>query len=118
WCFRKGSFLNIGVGHLRPEKMKSDLAELCRRLLSDGRLRCPVPARKHGHAYRLYDGNGPTVGEGVLLIGDSAGLADPRSGEGIRPAVESGLAAARTLLEAAGDYRSSRLQPYARWLQK
>jgi flavin-dependent dehydrogenase len=29
----------------------------------------------------------------VLLIGDAAGLAYPESGEGIRPAVESGLIA-------------------------
>jgi flavin-dependent dehydrogenase len=48
----------------------------------------------------------------VLLIGDSAGLAYPQSGEGIRPAIESGLMAAETVLAAQGDYRRSRLEPY------
>jgi flavin-dependent dehydrogenase len=47
-----------------------------------------------------------------MLIGDAAGLAYPKSGEGIRPAVESALIAANVILSAAGDYRSSRLLPY------
>ena len=50
--------------------------------------------------------------EGVLLIGDAAGMAYSPSGEGIRPAVESGLLAADVILEAAGDYRLARLEPY------
>ena len=54
------------------------------------------------------------VTEGALLIGDAAGLAYPRSGEGIRPAVESGLLAAAAVIEAAGDYRQGSLAPYAR----
>ena len=51
--------------------------------------------------------------DGMLLIGDAAGLAYPQSGEGIRPAVESGLMAAATIIEADGDYRLQKLQPYA-----
>jgi flavin-dependent dehydrogenase len=54
----------------------------------------------------------------VLLIGDAAGLAYPRSGEGIRPAIESALMAAEVVLEAAGDYRPARLAPYADRLTK
>jgi flavin-dependent dehydrogenase len=48
----------------------------------------------------------------VILIGDAAGLAYPQSGEGIRPAIESGLIAAAVVREAGGDYRSSRLAGY------
>ena len=40
----------------------------------------------------------------MLLVGDAAGLAYPQSGEGIRPAIESGLLAAATIVEADGDY--------------
>src|SRR5262249_9651609 len=47
--------------------------------------------------------------DGILLIGDSAGLAYPQSGEGIRPAIESGLMAARVIVDAAGDYRQEAL---------
>jgi len=49
----------------------------------------------------------------MLLVGDAAGLAYPQSGEGIRPAVESGLMAAATIIEANGDYRRQQLLPYA-----
>jgi hypothetical protein len=48
----------------------------------------------------------------MLLVGDAAGLAYTQSGEGIRPAIESGLLAAHTILEADGDYSIARLQGY------
>jgi 2-polyprenyl-6-methoxyphenol hydroxylase-like FAD-dependent oxidoreductase len=47
-----------------------------------------------------------------MLIGDAAGLAYPQSGEGIRPAIESGLLAAKCIGEAAGDYSRAALQRY------
>ena len=53
------------------------------------------------------------IDDGMLLVGDAAGLAYPQSGEGIRPAVESGIMAAATILEARGDYGSEQLLPYA-----
>ena len=49
----------------------------------------------------------------MLLVGDAAGLAYPESGEGIRPAVESGLLAAAAVAEAGEDYRRQRLEAYA-----
>ena len=72
-----------------------------------------IPDKFHGHAYLLYGHSARTlVDDGVLLIGDAAGLAYPESGEGIRPAVESGLIAAAVVAEARGDYRRQRLQCY------
>jgi len=53
----------------------------------------------------------------LVLIGDAAGLAYPESGEGIRPAIESGRLAARTLAAAAGTSRGD-LQPYADELRR
>ena len=50
---------------------------------------------------------------GVLTIGDAAGLAYPESGEGIRPAIESGRLAAQILIEAGGRQSLDDLQPYA-----
>jgi hypothetical protein len=52
-----------------------------------------------------------------IEIGDAAGLAYAGSGEGIRPAIESGLLAAATIVEADGQYTSSRLQPYQQQLE-
>ena len=49
----------------------------------------------------------------MLLVGDSAGLAWPESGEGIAPAVESGLTAARTIVAGGGHVRASGAPAYA-----
>jgi flavin-dependent dehydrogenase len=75
-------------------------------------------ARWKGHAY-LASGTGPRrlVGEGVMLIGDAAGLAYPESGEGIRPAVESGLLAAATLARAGKRPAAGDLEGYERRLR-
>jgi flavin-dependent dehydrogenase len=52
------------------------------------------------------------VDAGVLLVGDAAGVAYPQSGEGIRPAVESGLLGASTIVDANGQYARHRLDRY------
>ena len=71
-----------------------------------------------GHAYRLYEHAAPRLyGDRVLLVGDAAGLAYPVSGEGIRPAVESGLLAAAVIQQAA-DYRGESLAEYHRLLTR
>ena len=53
-----------------------------------------------------------------MLVGDAAGLAYPQSGEGIRPAIESGLLAASTILNANGSYTSDQLESYETQLHK
>jgi menaquinone-9 beta-reductase len=55
---------------------------------------------------------------GVLLVGDAAGLAYIESGEGIRPAIESGLLAASTIVDAQGRYTYEQLEPYERRLRE
>ncbi len=114
WCFRKGDYLNIGLGREGNHHLSEHLQDFCEFLKQRGRIPQSIPASFHGHAYLLY-GHAVRrqVEDGVLLIGDAAGLAYPQSGEGIRPAVESGLIAAATIIEAEGDYRRHRLQPYS-----
>src|SRR6185369_8330938 len=76
------------------------------------RLPAGVSGRLKGHAYLLYDTTPrPLVGDGVLLFGDAAGLAYAPSGEGIRTAVEAGLLAAQTIVEARGQVEASHLEP-------
>ena len=55
--------------------------------------------------------------DGVLIIGDAAGLAYPQSGEGIRPAVESSLLAAGVIKIANGDYTQQSLRQYPQLLE-
>lgn len=110
WCFRKGRFLNVGLGREGETKLSAHVAAFCEGLQARGRIPRGTGRRFHGHAYRLYRGRPRRVkGDGVVLIGDAAGLAYPQSGEGIRPAVESGLLAAGVILEARRDYRQAKL---------
>jgi flavin-dependent dehydrogenase len=53
-----------------------------------------------------------------MLVGDAAGVANPQSGEGIRPAIESGLLAASTIVEAKDCYSRERLDPYEQRLEE
>lgn len=113
WCFRKGDFLNIGLGRLDSHRLSEHVVGFVSFLRRAKRIAFDLPRKPLGHAYLLY---GKTqrnlVDDGVLLIGDAAGLAYSQSGEGIRPAIESGLLAARTLIEAKGDYNRAKLEMY------
>lgn len=114
WCFRKGDYLNIGLGREGNHRLAEHLQHFCDFLKQHGRIPHDAPDSFHGHAYLLHGHSvRKQVDDGVLLIGDAAGLAYPQSGEGIRPAVESGLMGAATILEAKEDYRSERLLPYS-----
>ena len=113
WCFRKGTYLNIGLGRTDREQLSRHVAAFVDFLHERGKVRSSVPERFHGHAYQLYERAEPELcGDSVLLVGDAAGLAYPQSGEGIRPAVESGLVAAEVIARAAGDYGRASLAVY------
>jgi len=113
WCFRKGAYLNIGLGRVNGERISEHIAEFCRYLREIGSVTCDIPKSFHGHAYQLYERTEPRLADdGLLLIGDAAGLAYPQSGEGIRPAVESAIFAADAVKGAAGDYSLAHLQSY------
>jgi len=119
WCFRKGCFLNIGFGRQDPHDLPHKTDAFVEFLKASGVVAADVPLKMRGHAYLLADGTPRTlVDDGVLLVGDAAGLADAHSGEGIRPAVESGLLAASAIIDASGHYRRDRLVGYARSVRK
>jgi geranylgeranyl reductase family protein len=114
WCFRKGNYLNIGLGREGAHQLSEHVRNFSSFLKQRGRIPQDAPESFHGHAYLLHGHSArKQINDGMLLVGDAAGLAYPQSGEGIRPAVESALMAAATILEAAGDYRSQKLLPYA-----
>lgn len=115
WALRKGNYLNVGLGRDDNRDLSRHVAEFCRWLADIGRIPANIPERFQGHAYLLYRQRRPRtlVENGVMLVGDAAGLAYPQSGEGIRPAIESGLLAADAALNANGRYDRSSLQSYA-----
>jgi flavin-dependent dehydrogenase len=95
WVVRKGDFLNVGLGRQDTHGLGAHVDTFLAFLAERGTLPFPLPRAMKGHAYLLHDQSPrPLARDGALLIGDAAGLAYGRSGEGIRPAVESGLLAA------------------------
>jgi geranylgeranyl reductase family protein len=119
WCFRKQNFLNVGLGRMDPHRLSEHVAAFLRFLKTTGRIAFDVPQALLGHAYLLYGASTRKITEdGLMLIGDAAGLAYSQSGEGIRPAVESGLLAAKAILAAEGNYARPALEVYSRLLTR
>jgi len=119
WCIRKGDYLNIGAGrvdgaHL-PDAVRAFAATQMPRGLA------PHAGALHwkGHAYTLNTSSTRAlVDDGVLLVGDAAGLALAPSGEGILAAIESGLMAADVILETRPDCSRETFAPYAERVTK
>lgn len=117
WIFRKGNYLNIGLGREDKQKLSGHVNEFCNYLKDIGKIPEDTPEKLHGHAYLLYNHSLRDLHkDNVLLIGDAAGLAYPQSGEGIRPAVESAILAANVINKSKGKYRIEQLQPYYKLL--
>jgi len=113
WCFRKGDYLNVGLGRLDPRGLPGHVRGFSDILQQTGKLSIDLPNEFRGHAYFLF-GRSPQrlVRTASVLIGDAAGLAYQQSGEGIRPAVESGLVAAEVIQTADEHYSRNRLAAY------
>ena len=98
WYFPKGDVLNIGVGCVAgpgadlPRRRDALVASL----RASGMLPAHLPIEPfRGHAY-VVRRRAPRrlAGERFCLVGDAAGLARDLSGEGIGPAIRSGILAA------------------------
>ena len=112
WIFRKSNHLNVGLGREDPRRLSRHLEKFIVHMQKQGRIPPDLPGRFKGHAYLLYDhAERPLVDDGLMLIGDAAGLAFGQSGEGIRPAVESALIAAN-VIRSEPDLTARSLQPY------
>ncbi|GAB4238504.1 MAG: geranylgeranyl reductase family protein [Acidobacteriota bacterium] len=116
WCFRKDPYLNVGIGRTVHAGLGRYLATFLELLERRGKI--PPGAaqawrpRFRGWAYKLHFVTPRRVyDEGVLLVGDAAGLALNYSGEGIRPALISARLAAE-VLAAPGGYTKRRLSEY------
>ena len=112
WCFRKQDVLTVGIGRLDNHGLSQHCDEFLRFLKQSRSVEVPGKGIL-GHAYWLFGHSERAIlNDSILLVGDAAGLAYPESGEGIRPAIESGLMAAHTIVCAQGDYSTSRLELY------
>jgi menaquinone-9 beta-reductase len=117
WCFRKQDVLTVGIGRMDNHGLSQHCDEFLSFLKQSRNVDVPGKGIL-GHAYWLYGHSERTIlDDSIVLIGDAAGLAYPESGEGIRPAIESGLIAAHSIIAAQGDYSAARLKPYRELLE-
>ena len=119
WCVRKGDFLNIGIGRRDSNDFNAHVRHFIGFLQETGRATAAGDVQWRGHAYlAMGAGQRPVADDGVMLAGDAAGLAYPESGEGIKPAVESGRLAAETLIAASGRTDRAALASYDRAIRR
>jgi menaquinone-9 beta-reductase len=109
WMFpMRGGRVNLGVGILKetcqldgiavPQLFREFFEKLKRSHLHCKNLRlCKPPI---GGIVKTYGSAGPNYFDRGLLIGDAGCFVDPMTGEGITPAMESALIAARVILKA------------------
>ncbi len=114
WCIRKGDYLNVGIGRRTAADFRRHVAAFAAFLGATRRLPARATDWQHwkGHAYTVAGIFERAVVDGLVLVGDAAGLAVPESGEGIGPAIESALAAAAVI--GAPDHD---LRIYEEWVK-
>jgi geranylgeranyl reductase family protein len=93
WIFPKASHLSVGLGSTaKGTSLHARFSTCMTRLGIDLR-----STRPKGHPLPVYSSPEPLHKGRILLAGDAAGLVDPLTGEGIRPAIESGRMAAQAI---------------------
>ncbi|MBC7320515.1 NAD(P)/FAD-dependent oxidoreductase [bacterium] len=94
WIFPKDDTLSIGIGaySFSPRRMPQVLSKL---LKDFDRKDIPILA----HPIAFYRGKKRLATKNVILVGDSAHIADPFSGEGIRNGIKSAKIAEETITE-------------------
>ncbi len=96
WLFPKSEVLSIGI--VLPPNQAPTMKDRVRDYISALGLGSADIDIARGHKIRFRRGSEQIAGERALLTGDSAGLADEFTQEGISYAVESGRLAARNIL--------------------
>ena len=118
WIFPKQQTANVGVSVAPYANTKEALHfflkhyPIASSLLGDN----ISIIEKRGGCYPATGPRSPDkiVGDGVMLVGDAAGMVEPISGEGIAPSMISGIAAGETAAKAIknGKYGKKNLSAY------
>jgi flavin-dependent dehydrogenase len=115
WYVPKAGAVNVGFGGRRSQLEKWDRGRLWEEFV--GLLRregclSGVPPEPKGYSYYVGRRRSHAKKGRAFLVGDAAGLATLDLGEGIGPAVESGLLAARDILGRRA-YSLRQVAPYS-----
>ncbi|BAZ45602.1 geranylgeranyl reductase [Chondrocystis sp. NIES-4102] len=104
WCFPKADGYSFSGAYVRdhkgkPEELKKELYKYAQLFELD-----PSSGEYSEHPLNLWQSNRPLHSDRVVLVGEAAGVVDPLIGEGIRPAMYTGVKAAEAIHQAiAGD---------------
>ena len=104
WCFPKADGYSFSAAYVRNSKGKTD--ELKKQLYKYAELfdLDPTQGEYIEHPLNLWQEKTPLHSDRFLLAGEAAGIVDPLIGEGIRPALYTGVRAAKAVDKAiAGD---------------
>jgi flavin-dependent dehydrogenase len=105
---KAGGFVNVGLGgsaatlRANGDRLKRHWRLLVQKLDQLGLIQ-GHDFRPRGHAYYLRQAAAEVRRDNALIVGDAVGLATRDMGEGIGPAIRSGLLAAEAILHG-GDY--------------
>ena len=110
WRFPKGDTANVGVGVSRA--MGGDPREALEHLLASLRVAPGDIIGRTGGAVPSGGAVSSICRDGILLVGDAAGLTHPITGAGILAAVISGELAGRAVASAIGSGDLGRLATY------
>ena len=98
WCFPKKNHLSIGLASTRRKKI--NLKALYRNYLKTLGIDNVVNEDLHGFQIPVTPRTDCFVKNGVFLVGDAAGFADPVTAEGISNAILSGNMAAKAIIKS------------------
>jgi flavin-dependent dehydrogenase len=86
WCVRKGEHLNVGLGRLDPRSLPAATERFVAFLEATRRIPPHFPWRWRGHSYAVHAApRGRMIDDGVMLIGDAAGVAGQFSRDRLQP---------------------------------
>jgi geranylgeranyl reductase family protein len=120
WFVPKANgYVNVGIGgkierlKARNDNLKEHWNRFVQKLDQMGLVRGHT-YKPSGHSYYLRESAVEPRRENVFLVGDAAGLATLDMGEGIGPAVRSGMRAAEVIARG-GEYRLDGIARYSEW---
>jgi len=99
---KDGGYVNIGIGGFaealkhKGQTIRDHWAMFVQQLGEHSLLE-EEPLDVRGHAYAIRSSAGPAYEDNCYILGDAAGLATRDMGEGIGPAVQSGILSARAI---------------------
>ena len=103
WVFPKKNHISVGIASMK--KLRVNLNDYLEKYFAMLGLKDVSNIEKHGHIIPIIPFRLKPVYKRILLTGDTVGLADPITTEGISYAIESGQLAAKAILDGCKDHQ-------------